>query len=220
MPFREALAAEKRIAIDLAKTSAIDARFLGLLLMVRKQLRLAGNDLEFTGISPKMARISALTKLAICSPGMRALSSVQTIDATLPACGSRRPPCCAVEIVALLGFRGGLLELFHRWNTQEEYSHGYLIPFVTAWFMDPSRSAPRQYRAAKMDRAGSDFACDRASHCRRIERNLHSFSDRLCHRADRNSARSRRLFAPQSEHSFRSRFCFSQFRCLILLMPS
>ena len=72
-PFEEALAAKKRIAIDLAKTSAIDARFLGLLLMVRKQLRAAGNDLEFTGISPKMARIFRLNEIGYLFPGHEGL---------------------------------------------------------------------------------------------------------------------------------------------------
>jgi N-acetylglucosaminyldiphosphoundecaprenol N-acetyl-beta-D-mannosaminyltransferase len=70
-PFEEALAAKKRIAIDLAKTSEIDARFLGLLLMVRKQLRAEGNDLEFTGITPKWPEFFASTKLVTCSQGMR-----------------------------------------------------------------------------------------------------------------------------------------------------
>jgi exosortase D (VPLPA-CTERM-specific) len=49
----------------------------------------------------------------------------------------------AAIIVAILGFRGGLLELFWRWDTQEEYSHGYLIPFVTAWLLWTRRDALR-----------------------------------------------------------------------------
>ena len=72
-PFKEALAAKKRIAIDLAKSSAIDARFLGLLLMVRKQLRAEGKDLEFTGISPKMARIFRLNEIGYLFPGHEGL---------------------------------------------------------------------------------------------------------------------------------------------------
>lgn len=32
-------------------------------------------------------------------------------------------------------FSGALLELFNRWNTQEEYSHGFLIPIVSAWLL-------------------------------------------------------------------------------------
>ena len=44
-------------------------------------------------------------------------------------------------LAAILGFRGGLAELFHRWTTQEEYSHGFIIPFVTLWFLWSRRDA-------------------------------------------------------------------------------
>jgi len=53
---REAVAAKKKIVIDLANTLGIDARFLGLLLMVRKNLKARGLGLEFIGVSPEMAR--------------------------------------------------------------------------------------------------------------------------------------------------------------------
>lgn len=39
----------------------------------------------------------------------------------------------ALLIVAV--FREGLVELVKRWSVQEEYSHGFLIPFVTAWLL-------------------------------------------------------------------------------------
>jgi N-acetylglucosaminyldiphosphoundecaprenol N-acetyl-beta-D-mannosaminyltransferase len=67
--FGEALAAKKRIAIDLARTSGIDARFLGLLLMVRKQLRAEGRDLEFKGVSPIMARIFRINEIGYLLSG-------------------------------------------------------------------------------------------------------------------------------------------------------
>jgi exosortase D (VPLPA-CTERM-specific) len=41
-------------------------------------------------------------------------------------------------VAALLSatvFRGSLLELVRRWTTQEEYSHGFLIPLVVAWLL-------------------------------------------------------------------------------------
>jgi exosortase D (VPLPA-CTERM-specific) len=38
-------------------------------------------------------------------------------------------------LLAVVAFRGPLVELVWRWNTQEEYSHGYLIPLVTAWLL-------------------------------------------------------------------------------------
>ncbi len=42
-----------------------------------------------------------------------------------------------------LAFSGALLELVHRWNTQEEYSHGFLIPFISAWLLWARRDALR-----------------------------------------------------------------------------
>jgi exosortase D (VPLPA-CTERM-specific) len=46
-------------------------------------------------------------------------------------------------IIAILGFWESLAELVHRWNSQEEYSHGFLIPFVTAWLLWTRRDALR-----------------------------------------------------------------------------
>ncbi len=54
--FQEALGKEKAIDVDVSKTSACDARFFGLLLMIRKQLRKRGQDLRFTAVSPAMSR--------------------------------------------------------------------------------------------------------------------------------------------------------------------
>jgi exosortase D (VPLPA-CTERM-specific) len=49
----------------------------------------------------------------------------------------------AAIVVAVLGYWEGLANLFWRWDTQEEYSHGYLIPFVTAWLLWTRREALR-----------------------------------------------------------------------------
>jgi len=49
----------------------------------------------------------------------------------------------AAVLVCLAGFSSALLELVHRWNSQEEYSHGFLIPVVTAWLMWARRDALR-----------------------------------------------------------------------------
>ena len=38
-------------------------------------------------------------------------------------------------LLAAFAFRGALFELVRRWTTQEEYSHGFLIPLVTAWLL-------------------------------------------------------------------------------------
>ena len=46
-------------------------------------------------------------------------------------------------LLAFLGFSGALRELVHRWSQQEEYSHGFLIPVVTAWLLWTRRDALR-----------------------------------------------------------------------------
>jgi exosortase D (VPLPA-CTERM-specific) len=44
-------------------------------------------------------------------------------------------------LLAAIAFRGALFELIRRWTTQEEYSHGFLIPLVTAWLLWTRRDA-------------------------------------------------------------------------------
>jgi exosortase D (VPLPA-CTERM-specific) len=44
-------------------------------------------------------------------------------------------------LLAAIAFRGALFELVRRWTTQEEYSHGFLIPLVTAWLLWTRRDA-------------------------------------------------------------------------------
>jgi len=44
-------------------------------------------------------------------------------------------------LLAAVAFRGALFELVRRWTTQEEYSHGFLIPLVTAWLLWTRRDA-------------------------------------------------------------------------------
>jgi exosortase D (VPLPA-CTERM-specific) len=46
--------------------------------------------------------------------------------------------------VTLVVFSGALMQLTVRWNQQEEYSHGYLIPVVTAWLLWTRRDALRE----------------------------------------------------------------------------
>jgi exosortase D (VPLPA-CTERM-specific) len=55
------------------------------------------------------------------------IKSESAIYAALLASGS--------VLVALLAFNQALLELVHRWSTQEEYSHGFLIPVIVAWLL-------------------------------------------------------------------------------------
>jgi exosortase D (VPLPA-CTERM-specific) len=44
-------------------------------------------------------------------------------------------------IVPAASFGGALENLLFRWDKQEEYSHGYLIPFVAAWLLWTRKSA-------------------------------------------------------------------------------
>ncbi len=46
-------------------------------------------------------------------------------------------------LIALVGFGGALTQLVSRWIGQEEYSHGFLIPFVSAWLLWTRRDALR-----------------------------------------------------------------------------
>jgi exosortase D (VPLPA-CTERM-specific) len=71
------------------------------------------------------------------------MNSVQTMKS------SRHSDVCIGLLVvtaiaiALLAFAGALRELVHRWDTQEEYSHGFLIPFISAWLLWARRDALR-----------------------------------------------------------------------------
>jgi exosortase D (VPLPA-CTERM-specific) len=44
-------------------------------------------------------------------------------------------------LIAGVAFGGPLLELVRRWETQEEYSHGFLIPVIVAWLIWTRRNA-------------------------------------------------------------------------------
>jgi N-acetylglucosaminyldiphosphoundecaprenol N-acetyl-beta-D-mannosaminyltransferase len=55
--FRAAVATRKQVIVDLSAARAIDARFLGLLLMLRKCLKAEGRFLTVAGLSPGMERI-------------------------------------------------------------------------------------------------------------------------------------------------------------------
>jgi exosortase D (VPLPA-CTERM-specific) len=44
-------------------------------------------------------------------------------------------------LVGLASFGEALLELVHRWTSQEEYSHGFLIPVVAVWLLWMRRDA-------------------------------------------------------------------------------
>jgi N-acetylglucosaminyldiphosphoundecaprenol N-acetyl-beta-D-mannosaminyltransferase len=58
--FQDAVGAAKDIVINFTDTRPIDARFLGLLIMLNKTLKRQQLHLTFTGISPRIARIFRL----------------------------------------------------------------------------------------------------------------------------------------------------------------
>lgn len=61
--FRNAIMSKKQFVIDFSCTRGIDARFFGLLLMVRKQLRAQGKSLKLAGIFGKIERSFRLNGL-------------------------------------------------------------------------------------------------------------------------------------------------------------
>jgi N-acetylglucosaminyldiphosphoundecaprenol N-acetyl-beta-D-mannosaminyltransferase len=61
--FQEAIADRGDIVVDLAGTRFIDARFLGLLLTLRKELKSRGAKLKFAAVPPAIARIFHLNEL-------------------------------------------------------------------------------------------------------------------------------------------------------------
>ena len=46
-------------------------------------------------------------------------------------------------LLAVVAYWGGLAELVSRWTSQEEYSHGFLIPFISLWLLWLRRDALR-----------------------------------------------------------------------------
>jgi N-acetylglucosaminyldiphosphoundecaprenol N-acetyl-beta-D-mannosaminyltransferase len=76
--FRAVITSNKRIVIDLSNTRAIDARVLGLLLMLRKKLKGSGADLILIGLShdlERMFRLNGLEFLLSSDNGERCNSS-------------------------------------------------------------------------------------------------------------------------------------------------
>jgi N-acetylglucosaminyldiphosphoundecaprenol N-acetyl-beta-D-mannosaminyltransferase len=68
---RRAIASGSRMVIDLSATRAVDARFFGLFLMLRKQLKGVGSTLQFTGPSPWLRLLFRLNGLGYLLPSSR-----------------------------------------------------------------------------------------------------------------------------------------------------
>ncbi len=61
--FRNVIETKKPIVIDFSQVRVVDARFFGLLLMLRKKLNGNGSSLRFIGLSPGLERIFRLNGL-------------------------------------------------------------------------------------------------------------------------------------------------------------
>jgi N-acetylglucosaminyldiphosphoundecaprenol N-acetyl-beta-D-mannosaminyltransferase len=67
---REVVARGSSIELDLSSTKSVDARFLGLFLMLRKQLKDRGNTLTFVQLSANLQRRFRLAGVHyLLSPG-------------------------------------------------------------------------------------------------------------------------------------------------------
>jgi N-acetylglucosaminyldiphosphoundecaprenol N-acetyl-beta-D-mannosaminyltransferase len=60
---KEAIASKKQITLDFSNTYTVDARFLGLLLMLKKKLKNTGTTPNFEGLSPHLERLFRLSGL-------------------------------------------------------------------------------------------------------------------------------------------------------------
>jgi N-acetylglucosaminyldiphosphoundecaprenol N-acetyl-beta-D-mannosaminyltransferase len=66
--FRTAIATKKPITLDFSNTRTVDARFLGLLLMLKKKLKGNGAPPIFVGLSPGLQRIFRINRLEFAHP--------------------------------------------------------------------------------------------------------------------------------------------------------
>ena len=108
-------------------------------------------------------------------------------------------------LLAAIAFHGALFELVRRWTTQEEYSHGFLIPLVAAWLLWTRRDVllasfgPPSWAGVLL------ILLAMIMHMWWVlERNLHSFPVGLHRRPARNCACGRRLSSAPRRFSFRS----------------
>jgi N-acetylglucosaminyldiphosphoundecaprenol N-acetyl-beta-D-mannosaminyltransferase len=62
--FQQAVSSQQPVRLDFSQVSQVDARFLGLLLMFRKRLKLSGRELELTGIQRSINRAFRLHGVA------------------------------------------------------------------------------------------------------------------------------------------------------------
>jgi N-acetylglucosaminyldiphosphoundecaprenol N-acetyl-beta-D-mannosaminyltransferase len=91
---RTTLSENRRIAIDLTAVSAVDSRFLGLLLMFRKMVRSNGAEMVLTGVSSRIERIIRLSGADILLAPQQPESNgaLSVADSSLAQCSFASPP--------------------------------------------------------------------------------------------------------------------------------
>jgi N-acetylglucosaminyldiphosphoundecaprenol N-acetyl-beta-D-mannosaminyltransferase len=100
--FREAVDKGSLLSVDVSGLRAIDPRFFGLLLMVRKQLVARGGRLQIAGASAAIRRAFRLNRFDFLLSAKDALSERQPHH--LPAQGlTFRPPGIGVEVSSAAG---------------------------------------------------------------------------------------------------------------------
>ena len=99
--FAKVATGRKAVTLDLSDLHYADSGFLGLLLMLRKQLRSNGKSLQLTGISGRMARLMRLNGLAWLNAPMGSSGSTarQTVHASDPA-GARKGVGVAIPVAS------------------------------------------------------------------------------------------------------------------------
>lgn len=60
--FRDAIGSNKPVVVDLSNTAAVDPRFFGIFLMLRKQVVGQGGKLTFVGVTPKIRKVFRLNR--------------------------------------------------------------------------------------------------------------------------------------------------------------
>jgi N-acetylglucosaminyldiphosphoundecaprenol N-acetyl-beta-D-mannosaminyltransferase len=94
--FREAIADGDEITIDVSRLRALDARFLGFFLMIRKQTLKHGGRLRFSGVSPRFKRIFRLNGFGFLlnsggSPAIAQTYSPALVEVAAEASSSAKP---------------------------------------------------------------------------------------------------------------------------------
>ena len=121
--------------------------------------------------------------------------SIQSVDLS-PRTGKTQAWVLGLiaALLAAVAFRGALSELVRRWTTQEEYSHGFLIPLVTAWLLWTRRDALLASIGRPAWTGALLILLAMVMHVGRVKRDLHSFPAGFYYCSAGNHISSRRIF--------------------------